>query len=133
MKTGLLILGLAATTAAALAAAPVVKPAESASPAAAAASRPGAPLNPAVRAAENARTPGELRPREAVVPQIIVPLKRRAAAAPADKSTSAAPVPPGPAINDATARCRALDDAQERAACQRRADATASTPRSTPP
>jgi len=86
------------------------------------ASNPLPAQSPAVRAAENAKEPGEQRPEERVIPQLSVPLKSRKSAANAEIAAS---VPAGSvpgAVNDAAARCLAKSGA-EKAACERAAAA----------
>ena len=76
--------------------------------------RASPPQSPAVRAAQGAVSPGELRPENPVVPQIAVPLRRPRDTAGSDRAGSA----PG-AIDDSAARCRAATNDRERAACIR--------------
>ena len=82
----------------------------------AAASQPGGLRSPAVRAAENAKAPGEVRPEKAAVPQIAVPLKRRNAGP--DASASAPAKTDADGVNDDVARCLARKTARERAECK---------------
>jgi len=72
--------------------------------------------SPAVRAAENAELPGDLRPEERIVPQISIPLKRRGVASPA-RGASAASGKNG--IDDDAARCSAKKTKAERDDCLR--------------
>ena len=78
-----------------------------------AASEPKA--SPAVQAAENARTPGELAPEKRPVPQISVPLKRKATT---DNAAAAAAAASRPGVDDDTARCLAQKSGRERALCE---------------
>ena len=71
--------------------------------------------SPAVRAAQNATTPGDLRPENPVVPQLAVPLRRERPASGSDPAGSAS----AGEIDDAAARCRAAASDRERAACAR--------------
>src|SRR6218665_3564497 len=90
-------------------------PAASAASAASAVPAPAAALpSPAVRAAEEARMPGELKPEQPVIPQITVPLSRNSELAKPVR-TSQVPVAAG-SVDDSTARCRAIAQPQERAA-----------------
>lgn len=91
-------------------------------PAASAASQ--ATTSPTVRAAEGARTPGELRPEQPVVPQIAVPLRRDA------KADDAGAV--AGAVDDRAARCRALETKAQRQACERQAVSGPRTPARAP-
>lgn len=61
-----------------------------------------APQNPAARAAESARMPGELKPEQPVVPQISIALKNRRIDASAAASAAS-----GPAIDETAARAAA--------------------------
>jgi len=76
-----------------------------------AASEPKA--SPAVQAAENARTPGELAPEKRPVPQISVPLKRKAT-----NEDAAAAAASRPGVDDDAARCLAQKSGRERALCE---------------
>lgn len=80
--------------------------------------------SPAVRAAQGAVTPGELRPDNPVVPQIAVPLRRPRDAAGSDRAGSA----PG-TIDDSAARCRAATNDRERAACIRSGSVSGTPPK----
>lgn len=71
----------------------------------------------AVKAAENANEPGELRPEQRVIPQLSIPLKRGASPVAPAASLPAGSVPG--AVNDGTARCKATSGAKEMAACER--------------
>jgi hypothetical protein len=71
-------------------------------------------ISPAVRAAEEARVPGEMRPERRPVPQVVVPLKGQATSDEAAAPTTPS-VPSG--IDDEVARCLASTDRRERAAC----------------
>ena len=82
-------------------------------PVARGASQAGGAVSPAVRAAENAEVPGDVRPEKRAVPQISIPLKgkrSRGAAASADG---------GNGVDDAAARCLAKKTKRERVECQR--------------
>jgi hypothetical protein len=75
------------------------------------------PSNPAVKAAEAARSPGDLQPEQPVVPQLVVPLR-------ADQRSSAAQrddVVTGQVLDEA-ARCVAIDRKAERQACLTRVE-----------
>lgn len=75
--------------------------------------------NAAVMASENAKEPGNQRPEERVIPQILIPLKPRNSIA-TDSSAASAPagsVPGG--VNEAAARCMAMRGTVEKAACER--------------
>jgi hypothetical protein len=82
-------------------AAPPVMPAAAAS----------VPSNPTVKAAEAARPPGELAPKQPVVPQLVVPLSagQRPSTAPSDAAAGH--------VLDEAARCVAIDRRTERQAC----------------
>lgn len=83
--------------------------------------QPGGSVNPAVRAAENAHAPGELRPMQPVLPQIKLPIKRgQGKEIAASDEPSGAASGGGGAVNDAAARCRAKESRTERAECERR-------------
>ena len=104
-------------------AATAVGSATPAAPAASAASAPAAPgprerpvQSPAVRAAQDATTPGDLRPEHPVVPQITLPLRRARNATGNQGAGSAAT---GGNIDDSAARCRAAASDREREACTR--------------
>ena len=99
-------------------------PAGSASAPMTAASRAIPARNPAIVAAENAKEPGVQRPEERVIPQISVPLKSRAV--PSASASAVLAGAPG-VVNDGAARCLAIRDAAEKAACERRL--AASSPR----
>ena len=79
-----------------------------------AASQPPVSGSPAVQAAENARAPGAMRSEQRPVPQLSVPLKRRATR---DDAAEAAAAASRPGVDDATARCLARKTALERASC----------------
>ena len=68
--------------------------------------------SPVVRAAERAQEPGKLRPESAVVPQIVLPLRR-------DKDSQAGPDAPKQAggVDDRAARCVARTTKSARAEC----------------
>jgi len=80
------------------------------------ASQAGETASPAVKAAENAEMPGDLRPEKRAVPQISIPLKGKTGqgAAPAAGDANA--------IDDDAARCLAKKTKAERARCQRVGD-----------
>jgi hypothetical protein len=80
--------------------------------------------SPAVRAAQGAVTPGELRPENPVVPQIAVPLRRPRDVPGSGRAGSA----PG-AIDDSAARCRAASNDRERAACIRSGNVSGTPPK----
>lgn len=81
-----------------------------------AASQPLRLGSPAVQAAENARTPGELQSEKRPLRQITVPLKRKATTDDAAAARSAAAAS-RPSVDDATASCLARKTARERAHC----------------
>lgn len=80
------------------------------------ASQAGVTSSPAVRAAENAEMPGDLRPEKRAVPQVSIPLKGKTgqAAAPSVGAASG--------IDDDAARCLAKKTKKEREQCQRAGD-----------
>lgn len=80
------------------------------------ASQAGGNASPAVRAAENAEMPGDLRPEKRPIPQISIPLKRKGSM---DAASSNGP---GNSIDDASARCLAKKTKRERMECQRLRD-----------
>ena len=90
------------------------RPATAPRPVASAASQPDAVTkSPATRAAEAARTPGDLRPEHPVVPQVAVPLRRDA------QPSKTAPGATGVGkVDDSAARCRAAETAADRKACE---------------
>lgn len=118
---------LAAVAAIAIASSAEAQPAKPPSPPASAASatvpanaasQPVPSRNAAVRAAENAKEPGNQRPEERVVPQISIPLKsRNIAPTPAIAASAPGNVPGG--VDDGAARCLASRSAGEKAACER--------------
>ena len=81
-----------------------------------AASQPPASGSPAVQAAENARMPGEMTPEKRPVPQILVPLQRKATT---DDAAAAAAAASRPSVDDDVARCLAQNGRRERAQCKR--------------
>lgn len=81
--------------------------------------------SPAVRAAQGAAAPGDLRPQNQVLPQIAVPLRRGRDSAGSQRAGSA----PAGNIDDSAARCRAAASVRERAACGRGGAASGSTQR----
>ena len=81
-----------------------------------AASQAAGPGSPAVRAAENAEVPGDLRPENRALPQLSIPLKRKASKG----AASAAGGSKG--IDDDAARCLAKNTKRERAECQSAGD-----------
>ena len=84
--------------------------------AASAASQPDAVTrSPATRAAEAARSPGDLRPQQPVVPQVAVPLRR---GAPPSKGANAPGATGVGKVDDSAARCRAAESAADRAGCE---------------
>ena len=102
------------------AAAPVPAPSAPASATvpAIAASQPVPSRNAAVRAAENAKEPGNQRPEERVIPQISIPLRQKnIAPSPATPASAPGNVPGG--VDDGAARCLAARNAGEKAACER--------------
>ncbi|OYV01984.1 MAG: hypothetical protein CFE45_02445 [Burkholderiales bacterium PBB5] len=68
----------------------------------------------AVDAADHAQEPGRLRPEQAVVPQIVVPLRAHTAPAPARAGAKAT----GGEIDQDAARCAAQTTAAERERCK---------------
>ncbi|HEY8881659.1 MAG TPA: hypothetical protein VIN03_29105 [Roseateles sp.] len=72
--------------------------------------------NPALTAAENAKEPGNQRPEERVIPQISIPLKTRSSVAAIAASVPSGSRPGG--VDDGAARCLALRNADEKAACE---------------
>lgn len=69
--------------------------------------------SPAVRQAQTAIAPGKVRPENAVVPQIRLPLR------PAVPGTApASDVAPPPALDERAARCAALVSQAERLRCE---------------
>jgi len=80
--------------------------------------------SPAVRAAQGATPPGELRPENPVLPQIAVPLRRPRDTAPGERAGSAAG-----SIDDSAARCRAASSDRERAACIRSGNVSGTAPK----
>lgn len=119
LRLGALGLVLLAASLTASAAAPAASAAE-ASPAPAA-SAPGTfgrrdrPLqSPAVRAAQDAASPGDLRPENPVVPQITVQLRR-----PNVNHRAASGAALAGDIDDSAARCRAAASTRQREACGR--------------
>lgn len=94
------------------------------SPPASAASQAIPMRSTAVKAAENATEPGDLRPAQRVIPQISIPLKRSNSPSPAAPPASLpAGSKPG-IVNDGTARCMASSNDKARAACERGAAAS---------
>ena len=77
------------------------------------ASQPGGNVSPAVRAAESAEVPGDMRSEKRAVPQISIPLKGKATAGAAPSAAT------GNGIDDDAARCLAKKTKRERAKCQR--------------
>ena len=77
-----------------------------------AASQPAGPGSPAVRAAENAEVPGDLRPENRALPQLSIPLKRKASKGAASGAAGSNN------IDDAAARCLARKTKWERAECE---------------
>jgi hypothetical protein len=108
-----------AVMAAALGSARAQPAAQSPAPPVASAASQATPSSPSVRAAERARTPGELRPEQPVVPQIAVPLRRDA------KAEDAGHVEGG--VDERTARCSVLKSNSQRTACYRQGASSAPT------
>jgi len=95
---------------------PKPEPAASAPRASAAPARgkAGPKAESAVDAADHAQEPGRLRPEQAVVPQIVVPLRAHTAPAPARAGAKAT----GGEIDQGAARCAAQKTAAERERCK---------------
>ncbi|MDO9314587.1 MAG: hypothetical protein Q7T97_08595 [Burkholderiaceae bacterium] len=81
---------------------------------------PGPRLMSPAEMNENASPPGELRPENAVTPQIVIPLRKQPSVQPKPEKRNLKGVKPATAggVNDAAARCEALTDAAARAACR---------------
>jgi hypothetical protein len=84
--------------------------------------RPGLPVpSPAVRAAQQAQQPGKVRPENAVVPQVAVPLRRTDTPSPPAVAASSPPGPrsgtAGDGVDERAARCLALPTKAERDRC----------------
>ncbi|MBX9716664.1 MAG: hypothetical protein K2X42_08725 [Burkholderiaceae bacterium] len=88
-------------------------------PAAVKIGKPGPRLMGPDEMRENASQPGDLRPENAVTPQIVIPLVKKPASSQAgEKLGSRVPKPaPSGGINDAVARCHALPEGPSREAC----------------
>lgn len=111
------ILAAAATTVASAQSVDPPSPASAPVPATAASKSPT--RSAAVRAAENAKEPGNQRPEERVIPQISLPLKSRHGTATA-ATTASAPAGSVPGrVNEGVARCMAATGDAEKAACER--------------
>ncbi|MFM9917653.1 MAG: hypothetical protein ACKVOX_17775 [Rhizobacter sp.] len=95
-------------------------PAPAARASAPAAVTPGPRLMSPAEMNQNASPPGELRPENAVTPQIVIPLRNQRAVQPKPEKRNLKGVKPATAggVNDAAARCEALPDAAARAACR---------------
>lgn len=108
--------GIAAAAALAATSAACAQPAAAPVPMTAA-SRALQTRSTAITAAENAKEPGNQRPEERVIPQISIPLKSRSSTAATAASAPPARVPGG--VNADAARCLAIGNASEKAACER--------------
>ena len=113
----LLTSGLALVVAALPAAAETRAPAPAARASAPVAAKPGPRLMSPAEMNQNASPPGELRPENAVTPQIVIPLRNQSAVPPKPDKRNLKPAATG-GVNDAAARCDALTDAAARAACR---------------
>lgn len=116
----LLTTGLALVVAALPAAAETRVPAPAARASAPVAVKPGPRLMSPAEMNQNASPPGELRPENAVTPQIVIPLRNQSAVPPKPDKRNQNPLKPAATggVNDAAARCEALTDAAARAACR---------------
>jgi len=82
--------------------------------AARAAEPPAAPDTPAARGAQAAQNSGEMGSEKPVIPQVSIPLKRKAS-----PTTAIVPAPGADVgVDDRIARCRAKEDPQQRMACE---------------
>ena len=116
MKSALLLLVALALSAGA----PSAALAQASAPAASPPQKPPTPPPPRRLSAEELREvggpPGEVRPQDPVIPQIKVPLGKKQPVTPPPPARSGSAAAAG-GIDDAAARCLALTDAAERAAC----------------
>ena len=111
---------------------PAARPALPPAAAASAASMPAPPPPGARRSAADKATdavlPGEVRPQNPVVPQVAVTLPGSThEAVPSIRANPGAKVPAG-TVNERAARCRAIENAAERARCLGAAPVAAATP-----